>query len=310
LDTKIVFLDASTIGDDISLDSIKEFGSVTLYDSTNTSQTLNRVKDASIVITNKVVINKDIMDNSNIKLICVAATGMNNIDLDYAKERGIVVKNVAGYSTQSVVNITFAMALNLSTKLSFYDSFGKSDWSSSKIFTNVSKPFSELYGKTWGVIGLGTIGKEVAKVAKAFGCNIVYYSTSGKNSSSEYKQVELEELLKSSDIVSVHAPLNDKTLNLLDYEKLDMLKSRAILINVGRGSIVNEEDVAKIIDEKELYFGIDVMPKEPITKEHPILRVKNSNQLVLTPHIAWTSIEARESLVDGIAKNIESFVNG
>jgi glycerate dehydrogenase len=304
---KIVFLDSSTLGSDINLKKLEKLGELKLYETTTKAQTLNRVKDADIVISNKVVIDKEIIKNSNIKLICVAATGMNNIDIEYATSRGIEVKNVSGYSTQSVVNITFATVLNLLTKLNYYDSYGKDNWKDSAIFTNVSKPFNELYGKTWGIIGLGSIGKAVAKIAASFGCRVIYYSTSGNNNSNIANRVDLKYLLKNSDIISIHAPLNDDTNNLLNYKKLSRLKDGAILVNMGRGGIVNENDIAKIIDERELYFGLDVMPKEPIDKNHPLLKIKNRDRLILTPHIAWTSIEARRELLNGIINNIKEF---
>ncbi len=209
---KIVLLDGATLGDDIDL---KCLGEITYYATTSKEQTLERVKDVDIVITNKVVIDKEIMDSSNIKLICVAATGMNNIDLEYAGQKGIEVKNVAGYSTASVVQTTFSMALYLIGKMRYYDDFTKGDdWVKSEIFTNIEQPYFDIAGKTWGIIGLGTIGKEVAKIAQTFGAEVIYYSTSGVNRDSNFQRSSLENLLKTSDIISIHAPLNDATKDL------------------------------------------------------------------------------------------------
>ncbi len=307
---KIVILDAKTLGD-VNLDRFKEFGEVEIYQTTKPNETLGRVKDADIVVTNKVVIDRDIMQNSTIKMVAVAATGMNNVDLEAAKELEIVVKNVAGYSTKSVVQHTFAMLFYLLEQLKYYDEFVKSGaWSKSGLFTNIDRSFFEISGKRWGVIGLGEIGREVAKIATSFGCEVVYYSTSGKNSDSAYKRVDLDELLKSSNIISIHAPLNSNTLNLLNKSNLYLINDGSILLNLGRGGIINEEDLAKFIDEKRVYVGLDVVSKEPIDEHNPLMRVKNRDNLLITPHIAWTSKEARENLIDGIIKNIRGFING
>ena len=305
----IVFLDRKTLGDDICLDKFDSFGKVVTFESTKPIETLDRVQDTQIVITNKVVIDKNIMDNSDIKLICVAATGMNNIDLEYAKEKGIEVKNVAGYSTSSVAQLTFSFALQFIQQINFYDNYSKNGgWENSDIFTNIDKPFYELDGKKWGIIALGNIGKKVAQIASSFGCEVSCYSTSGKNNDTQYAQISLEEMLKTCDIISIHAPLNDDTLNLINKTNLPLLKEKAILLNLGRGWIVNEEDVSEELDKREIYFATDVTSVEPIEKTSAFLKVKNKNQLLLTPHVAWASIQARQRLLDGIVKNIEEFV--
>ncbi len=306
---KIVVLDAKTLGDS-DLGVLERFGEVVIYPTTSPDQTLNRIEDADIVVTNKVVIDKELMQKAkNLGLICVAATGMNNIDLQAAKELGIEVKNVAGYSTTSVVQHTFAMAFYLIEQLRYYDDFAKSGrWSESGLFTCIDRPFFEIAGKRWGVIGLGTIGKEVARVARSFGAEVVYYSTSGLNSSCDYERVGLEELLRSSHIISIHAPLNDRTRNLIGQKELGMMKERGVLLNLGRGGIVDEEALAKAIDEKGIYAGLDVTEHEPLPKNSPLLQVKNKERLLITPHIAWTSEEARAKLVEGIVKNIEEFL--
>ncbi|MCG3663485.1 D-2-hydroxyacid dehydrogenase [Aliarcobacter butzleri] len=307
---QIVILDRATLGFDIDVNIFSKFGNVTSYDSTKENETAQRVKNADIVLTNKVVIGKNEIDNSNIKLICITATGMNNVDLEYAKEKNIAVKNVAGYSTSSVVQVGFSMILHFVQKLNYYKKYvDEGNWQRNELFTHIDEPFFELDKKRVGIIGLGEIGRNFAKKAKAFDCEVVYYSTSGKNNSNEYKSISLDELLKTSDIISIHAPLNENTKNLLTYENMKNMKDGAILLNLGRGGIINENDLAKLIDEKEIYCGIDVVSKEPIEESNPLLKVKNKDRLLLTPHIGWASIEARTRLVNMVAKNIEDFID-
>ena len=246
----------------------------------------------------------------NLKLIAIAATGMNNVDLASAKALNIVVKNVAGYSTTSVVQHTFTMAFSLIGKLSYYNrSVINGSWSDSNLFTDVSEPFNEIAGKSWGIIGLGTIGKEVARIAEVFGATINYYSTSGKNKINDYHHYELEELLAKSDILSIHCPLNEQTQNLLNSNNLHLLKEGAILLNLGRGGIINETDLAITLDNQKIYVGLDVLSKEPIEKKNPLIHIKNRDQLLITPHIAWASVEARRNLLAGIINNIKDFID-
>ena len=306
---KIVILDRATLGFDVDISVFEKYGTVTSYDFTKKEETQDRIKDADIVLTNKVLITKEHMDNSNIQLICITATGMNNVDLEYAKIKKIEVKNVAGYSTSSVVQVGFSMIFYFVQKLNYYKNYvDQGKWQKSDIFTHIDKPFFELDGKKVGIIGLGEIGRNFAKKAKAFDCEVMYYSTSGRNSNSEYKQVSLDELLKTCDIITIHAPLNDDTKDLLNYENMKNIKDGAILLNLGRGGIINEADLAKIIDEKEIYCGIDVVSVEPILDSNPLLSVKNKEQLLLLPHIGWSSIEARNRLIEMVAQNIEDFI--
>ena len=307
---KIVILDRATLGSDMDVSVFDTLGDVTSYDITLPSETKHRVKDADIVITNKVVIGEEEMNNSSIKLVAITATGTNNVDLVYAKENGIEVKNVAGYSSSSVSQVAFSMIFHFISKLDYYKKYvDEGNWQKSDFFTHIDAPFFELDGKRVGVIGLGDIGRSFAAKAKAFDCEVVYYSTSGKNSNSEYKRVELDELLKTSDIISIHCPLNEQTQNLLNYENMKDIKDGAILLNLGRGGIINEADLAKIIDEKEIYCGIDVVSVEPIEESNPLLKVKNKNRLLLTPHIGWASVEARRRLIGLVVKNIKEFIN-
>ncbi len=310
---KIIFLDAKTVGEDLDLNIFKDFGEFIAYPITKKEETIDRVKDADIVITNKVVIDREVLDNApNLKLICVAATGYNNIDVEYAKKKGIAITNVAGYSTESVVQHTFALLFYILEHLKYYDEYVKSGkYAKSDIFTHLDKPFWEIQGKIWGIIGLGTIGRRVAEVAESFGAKVIYTSTSGVKRKEKYPEYPLEELLKVSDIVSIHAPLNEKTKNLITYEKIKLMKSSAILLNLGRGGIVNEKDLAKALDESLIAgAGLDVLEREPINEDNPLLKIKNKDRLFITPHIAWTSIEARKRLVSEIYENIKAFLNG
>ena len=307
---KIVILDRATLGFDIDISIFETLGEVTSYEITNETQTINRLKDTDIVITNKVVISKEVMDNSSLKLICISATGTNNVDLEYAKQKNIEVKNVAGYSSSSVVQLAFSMIFQIVQKLDYYKKYvDEGNWQKSQIFTHIDKPFFELDGKKVGIIGLGDIGRNFAKKAQAFDCEVMYFSTSGKNSNSEYKQVSLDELLSTCDIISIHCPLNENTKDLLNYENMKNIKDGAILLNLGRGGIINEANLAKIIDEKEIYCGIDVVSVEPILEDNPLLKVKNKDRLLLTPHIGWASIEARTRLVKMVAENIKEFIS-
>jgi len=306
----IVLLDAKTLGDDLDISALESFGTLTVYETTSKEETLERIQIADIVITNKVVITANMMEETpKLKLICIAATGMNNVDLDAAKYKGIEVKNVAGYSTKSVVQHTFAMTLYLLEKMPYYDTVVKdASWTESGLFTDVSQPFYEIAGKKWGIIGLGNIGQEVAKIATAFGAEVSYYSTSGKNLNHAYPHKSLEFILKDCDIISIHAPLNDNTYNLINENNLPYLKNEAILLNLGRGGIINETDLAFELDRRALYAGLDVLEEEPITIHNRLNEVKHKERLLITPHIAWTSIEARKKLLEGIVNNIKVFM--
>lgn len=306
----IVLLDSKTLGDDLNLSPLEAFGTLKCYDTTNKDETLERIIDADIVITNKVVIDANILSQTkNLKLICIAATGTNNVDLEAASFNHIEVKNVLGYSTKSVVQHTFSMLFYLLEKMPYYDMVVKNNhWTKSGLFTDVSQPFYEIHGKQWGIIGFGNIGQNVAKIATAFGAEVSYYSTSGKNLNHAYPNKSLEFILKDCDIISIHAPLNDKTYDLINEINLPYLKDGAIILNLGRGGIVNETDLAFELDRREIYAGLDVLEKEPILLSNRLNEVKHKERLLITPHIAWTSMEARAKLLKGIVNNIETFL--
>lgn len=304
----IVILDALTYGD-TPLAGFESLGDVTVYQTTSVDETSERVKDAEVIVTNKVVISDTVMESApNLKLICVAATGMNNIDHDAAARRGISVKNVAGYSTDAVVQHTFSMLFYLMGHSRYYDEYVKSgSWQSESVFAHIGPSFSELRGKTWGIIGLGEIGRNVAKIASAFGANVCYYSTSGKNENGEYEKTTLSRLIENSDVISIHAPLNKSTENLISHSELLQMKDGAVLLNLGRGGIVDEDALSVIIDVKPIFVGLDVLAKEPMKTPHPLLSLKHPERLYITPHIAWTSREARERLIAATIENIKTF---
>lgn len=308
----IVVLEQNSIGLDIDLTIYKEFGNVTYYGNT-VHEMAERIKDADIVIANKARLNEESMkDAPNVKLICEFATGYDNVDLEYCKKRGIAVANVVDYSTPAVAQHTFAMALYLLERLPYYDNYVKcGTYASQDRFSNFDKPFLELEGKRWGIVGLGNIGKKTAKIAKAFGCEVVYYSVTGKNSNQEYKRVEFDELLETCDFISVHCPLSDLTKNLIDYSAMKKMKKTAILLNVARGPVVNNADLYRALMEGEIYAaGLDVLEKEPITDENPLSKIKDSEKLIITPHMAWASTESRTRLAIEVYENIKAFLNG
>lgn len=309
---KIVILDGKTLGD-ISIEKLKEIGEVKYYEATDESEVSERIKDANIILTNKVVLNKNNMKYAKkLEFIAETATGFNNIDINYAKEHKIGVANVAGYSTNAVVQHTFASALALLDQVVYYDRYVKSgEYSKAGSFTCLNRPYYEIENKVWGIIGLGSIGSKVGKIAEAFGAEVIYYSTSGKNSSSEFKKVSFEELLEKSDIISIHAPLNENTKGLINYEALSKMKNSAILINMGRGPIIVEKDLARAIEEDEIRgAALDVYEIEPVSEDNVLLSIKNKDKLLLSPHIAWASIEARERLFNEVIENIKAFYNG
>lgn len=309
----IVVLDRMALGDDIDMSIFEKLGKLTIYERTAPEEVVDRLKDADALLTNKVVIGKAEMDRlPKLRYIGINATGTNNIDLAYAAKKNIAVTNVKSYSTDSVVQHTFALLFYVYEKLRHYDDFVKQGkYSDYGCFTYFGERFAQLSGKTWGIIGLGEIGRKVADIAKAFGCHVVYYSTSGKNSNPDYERAEFDELLRSSDIISIHAPLNGRTQNLMNRAAFEKMKPEAVLINVGRGPIVNESDLLWALNENKIAAaGLDVLSVEPMRKDNPLYGYKDSNRLIITPHIAWATNEARKRLVDEAYLNLEAFICG
>jgi len=305
-------LDAATFGE-LDLIGLLNGRASDVYDATEPETTASRIRDAEIVVTNKVVLDAAALREARaLRLICIAATGSDNVDLSAARELGIAVANVPGYATDSVVSHSFALYFQLAHHLAYHDRYTKSGgWSQSPIFTHLEQPWSELAGKTWGIVGMGAIGRGVARVAAAFGCTVIYHSTSGTNTAQPFRRVALATLLTEADVVSIHAPLNERTRGLIGAAELATMKRRAILINVGRGGIVEEYALAEALDAGTIAAaGIDVMPTEPPPADHPLLTRRHPERLLMTPHIAGLSLEARQRLVREVRANIDAFLNG
>jgi glycerate dehydrogenase len=307
---KIVFLDRSTLGES-DLGPLEALGELVCYDTTGYEARLARVAEADVVITNKVVIDAPLLDAApKLKLVLEAATGVNNIDAVACKARGVAVANVAGYSTEGVLAHTFALYFTLAHRMRYFGDYGKNHWFESDIFTHMGEGFHELSGKRWGIIGMGAIGQRVAQVATAFGAQVAYTSTSGANTEQPYEQLPLEALLENSDVISIHAPLNEKTKGLIDATALGKIKSSAWLLNLGRGPIVDEAALAEALQNKRIAgAGLDVLGSEPPSADNPLFAVPN-DRLVVTPHIAWASKESRDRLVGELAENLKAFVAG
>lgn len=309
----IVILDANTLGNDLDLSVFEDLGHVTIHGFTAPEEVVSRIKDMDVIIVNKVLLNASNLSQApSVKLICLTATGTNNIDKTYTNPHGIVVSNVVGYSTESVAQHTFSMLFYLYEKLAYYDHYVKSGtYSGDTLFTHFGQVFHELKGKTWGIIGMGNIGRRVARIAEAFGCKIIYYSTSGRNTEQAYEQVPLDQLLAESDVISIHAPLNENTQGLIDYEAMHLMKPSAILLNLGRGTIVNEKDLHQALNDHLIAgAGLDVLEYEPMNKDNPLLEIQDSSKLLITPHIAWASVEARNRVVQEVKANIQGFIQG
>lgn len=307
---KIVFLDVKTIGDDIDLSGYDALGEVVKYGFSTLEEIPERIKDADVIILNKAPVNEQTIGGAkNLKLVCVTATGTNNLDKEYLAKRKIAWRNVAGYSTESVAQHTFALLFYLLEKLSYYDAYVKEErYVNDTIFTHFAEHFNQICGKTWGIIGLGNIGRRVADIAKAFGANVIYYSTTGKNTQEGYTRVDFDTLLATSDILSVHAPLTAETENLMDKDAFSKMKPSAIFLNLGRGAIVVEQDLADALNTRQIAAaGLDVLCVEPMSRDNPLLSIKDSRRLFITPHIAWASVEARTNLMNIILEQIKEW---
>jgi glycerate dehydrogenase len=310
---KLVVLERDSVGTDIDVSCFEKFGEVTCYPNTVAENAAERVKDADIIIVNKAPMNESTLkDAPNVKLICLFATGFDNVDLEYCKSRGIKVANVVNYCTPAVAQHTLLLAMALSEKLAFYDDYVKSGtYSAQERFSNFDRPFTELAGKIWGIVGMGAIGHRVAALAEAFGCKVIFFSASGKSTCTEYERVEFDTLLAESDILSLHCPLSDRTRGLMNKDAFAKMKKTAVLINVARGPVVNTQDLYDALTTGEIAAaGLDVLEKEPMTKDNPLHKIKDSTKLIITPHMSWASTESRERLVQEVAANIEAFLRG
>ncbi len=307
---KIVFLDAKTVGDDIDMSGFGRIGEFVKYDFSTPEEARERTRDADVVILNKVQVNEaSIGEAEHLKLVCVAATGTNNLDREYLAGRGIAWRNAAGYSTETVAQHTFALLFYLMEKLRYYDDYVKSGrYVNDKMFTHFSNTFHDLSGSTWGIIGLGAIGRRVAELAEGFGCHVIYYSTSGKNSQPDYERVDFDTLLARADILSVHAPLNENTQGMINAAAFAKMKPEAIFLNLGRGPIVVEKDLADALQRKVIAgAGLDVLSAEPMSEENPLREITDSERLIITPHIAWASKEARVRLMKIVEEQVREW---
>ena len=309
----IVVLERNSVGTDVSMDTIGKLGEMTVYPNTTAADVKEKIKDAEIIVANKVPLNEDTLkDAANVKLICEFATGYDNVDLEYCKSRGIKVANIVNYSTDAVAQHTFALCFYVLEKLRHYDEYVKSGaYAAQDRFSNFDLPFTELAGKTWGIVGMGNIGRKVARIAEAFGCKVIFYSASGSSTCTEYERVGFDTLLKESDFLSLHCPLSDKTRNLINLDALKNMKKNAVLINVARGPVVNDADLYTALTEGYIAgAGLDVTSTEPMKDSNPLSKIMDSNKLIITPHLAWASDEARNRCVSETCKNIEAFLRG
>lgn len=305
----ITVLDRATLGEGIEFSCIEKLGTLTVYDSTKQEEAADRIKDSDVVILNKIKMREEnLKDAKNLKLICVTATGYDNIDIDYCRKRGIAVCNVVGYSTDSVAQLTVALVLNHMMHISEYTDFVTSGkYTESGIANRLSPCFYELKGKTWGIVGMGNIGRSVAKVAEAFGCRVI---CTRRQKDPEYETLPLEKVMESADVVSVHLPLSEQTQNIIDSNMISKMKKGAVLVNVARGAVIDEKAAADAVKNERIYFATDVYSVEPLQKEHPFYEIRNHKNLILTPHMAWGAYEARVRCIEEIAVNITAFFDG
>ena len=310
---KIVMLDRNSIGMDINVELFQKLGEFKEYNTADVETTKEYIKDADVLVFNKTIMNENLLkDAPNVKLLCVTATGYDNIDVSYAKSRGIAACNIKDYSTPAVVQHTFALALSVLEKIRYYDEYVTSGKYSEQLgFSHFEEKYFELKGKTWGIVGLGNIGRGVAKVAEAFGCKVIFYSASGTNNTTDYERVVFDTLLKESDILSLHCPLTDKTRELMNLEAFKKMKSSAVLVNVARGPVINDADLCQALKEGMIAgAGLDVLSKEPMEKTNPLTEIMGTDKLLITPHMAWASVEARTRCMEEVYKNIEAFCKG
>ena len=310
---KIVLLDTATMGNDMEFSCIERLGECVKYENTLSGEVPERIKDADVVVINKVQLSREVLKEAkNLKLICVFAIGYNNVDIEYCRENNIRVRNVPGYCVESVCQHTFALLFMLMENMRYYDDFVKNgSYSKSGVANHLGKPFFEIAGKKWGIIGMGAIGRAVADCAAAFGAEVCYSSISGAVRREKYENVDLITLLTECDIISVHAPLNKKTMHLIGKKELKMMKKSAYIVNVGRGAVIDEKALAEAIDEGIIGgAALDVFTTEPPEATSPIMNVKNKERIVYTPHTAWSSVEARERCISMTADNIDTFIKG
>jgi len=309
---KIVVLEGDSVGKDMSYEFLTKYGEAVVHGSLPQSEVREAIKDADIIIPNKLIIDETVLAGSKVRMVCEAATGYNNIDINYCKAQGIRVTNVGGYSTDSVAQHTIALLLSVYEKIDYYNHYVKSGaYCESGLFAHVENYYHEVAGSTWGIVGMGAIGRKTAEIATAFGAKVIYYSASGNTYDVPYENVDFDTLLASSDIISIHCPLTEKTNCLFDSNAFAKMKSNCVLVNVARGPIVEENALADALkNHKILAAGLDVFMKEPLPKTSPLMDIKDNNLLIATPHVGWGAVEARARLLEEIDKNIEAFLAG
>lgn len=304
----ITVLDAATLGEDVTFEKWEALGNLTVYKYTSASEVVPRLKDSDIAIINKVKMTDEVIKSlPKLKLICVTATGYDNISLSACKERGVALCNVKGYSTHSVAQVTMALVLSLMTHLDEYcDSVKNGEYQNSGIENRLTPVFHELYGKTFGIVGLGNIGRQVARIAEAFGCNVLCFK---RTPDPNYCCVDLETLLKNADIVTLHLPLNDQTEKIIGEKELSLMKPNAILVNVSRGAVTDEKAVAEALKNHTIGgFATDVYSVEPMENISPLNEIKDFENVLLTPHMAWGAYESRIRCINEIAENIAAYI--
>lgn len=306
---KIVILDADTLGEDISLSPITDLGETEVYGRTPIESIRERILGKSVVVLNKIKFNEETVGkNSGVKLVCITATGFDNVDLDFCRRENIAVANVRGYSTNSVAQVTIAVVLSLLNHLGEYDEYAKSGaYTKSGVQNSLNPAYHEICGMTWGIVGFGNIGKKVAEVASALGCSILVNKRTPK---SGINCVDIDTLCRESDIITIHTPLNEETKNLINEDRIAMMKKNVILVNVARGAVIDEEAVCTaVLNKKIAGFGTDVFSVEPYPINHCYHKLKECKNVIITPHMAWGAIDARQRCIEEISENIKAFVN-
>lgn len=304
----ITMLDADTLGDDMDFSVFEKFGKLTVYKMTSPDEAKEHIGNAEVVIVNKVKLNKDNI-GENVKLICITATGFDNVDTAYCAERGIGVCNICGYSTDSVAQLTAAFALSLIMHLPVSDKYVKDgSYTRSGVHNCLTPVFHEISGMTWGIVGMGAIGRKTAQIAKALGANVIAYNRTVRD---DFEYTDIDDLCRRSDIISIHTPLNEGTYKLINRERIALMKKNAIVINVARGAVVDEEALSDaILEERIGGIGIDVFSVEPMQSDSPYNRILDKDNVIFTPHMAWGTYEARKRCINEVAENISDFLNG
>ncbi|MDD2392621.1 MAG: NAD(P)-dependent oxidoreductase [Eubacteriales bacterium] len=309
---KIVFLDRSSVGLDVDISIYEKFGTIKVYDYSEPHDIKQRIFGSDIVITNKAPMDESTLSGTSVRLICLTATGADNVDHDFCRKSGITVCNVKGYSTNSVVQHTFALLFMIWERMTeFIEHTRNGRYVGDTDYSHYAYTFREMTGKTFGVMGMGAIGSAVAKVAETFGFNVIYWSSSDMDRNTAYRRVGLEELLRTCDVISINSPLNEQTRGLLGIHEFEIMKPETVVINTGRGAIIVEEDIVQAIENGMIGgAALDVITKEPMTSDSPFTRILDRPNFILTPHVAWAAVESRQRCLDEVCLNIESWIEG